>query len=173
MKPSQLKQELKQRGISQLKVAQELNKSAAAVSLVLNGKSRSKLIEEHIAKLLGRDRFNIWEPTRSVEPRATESKRDRLFERLLAIVNSAPATHLETFSFEELSVGLNSLKEAPFVVQVHADGGSDVEQRVNQWLDTPNPVFSDQCPRAYLNGSEVERLFLEKIIGSIEQGTFS
>ncbi len=66
MTPNRIKKELKRRNISQVQIAQDLGKSAAAVSLVVNGKSRSRLIEEHVATLLGRERFDIWKPTRSV-----------------------------------------------------------------------------------------------------------
>jgi len=66
MTPNRIKKELKRRNTSQVQIAQDLGKSAAAVSLVVNGKSRSRLIEEHIASLLDRQRFDIWKPTRSV-----------------------------------------------------------------------------------------------------------
>ncbi|MCY4041112.1 MAG: hypothetical protein OXF72_07635 [Gammaproteobacteria bacterium] len=66
MTPLQIKRALKRCNTSQVQIAQDLGKSAAAVSLVVNGKSRSRLIEEHIAALLGRKRFDIWKPTRSV-----------------------------------------------------------------------------------------------------------
>ncbi len=69
MTSTRIKKELKRRHITQVQIAQDLGKSAAAVSLVVNGKSRSRLIEEHIASLLGRERFEIWKPTRSVTPR--------------------------------------------------------------------------------------------------------
>ena len=69
MTSTRIKKELKRRNITQVQIAQDLGKSAAAVSLVVNGKSRSRLIEEHIAALLGRERFDIWKPTRSVTPR--------------------------------------------------------------------------------------------------------
>ena len=68
MTPNRIKRELKRRNTSQVQIAQDLGKSAAAVSLVVNGKSRSRLIEEHIASLLDRERFDIWKPTRSVTP---------------------------------------------------------------------------------------------------------
>ena len=72
MGPFRIKRELKKRGISQVQIAQHLGKSAAAVSLVVNGKSRSLVIEEYIAELLGRERFDIWRPTRSVTKRDEE-----------------------------------------------------------------------------------------------------
>ena len=74
MSPSRIKKDLKRRGITQVQIAQHLGKSAAAVSLVVNGKSRSLVIEEHIAGLLGRERFDIWKPTRSVPQREQEDE---------------------------------------------------------------------------------------------------
>ncbi len=175
MNASLLKQELKQRGISQLKIAQDLGKSPAAISLVLSGKSRSKRIEEHVARLLGRERFDIWNPTRSVEPDDLADKENRLYQRFLAVVKGSPTTHLVQFSggmdvlsLEALVDGLNSVRKQPFMVKVSTEDDSEAEQRVNQWLDTPNPMFADKCPRLYLTGSDEEQLFLEKVITSFE-----
>ncbi len=65
MSPVQIKKALKRRKITQARIARELGKSAAAVSLVVNRKSRSRIIEEHVAGLLGKRRFDIWKPTRA------------------------------------------------------------------------------------------------------------
>ena len=173
MIPTELKQELKRRKISQVDIAEDLGKSPAAVSLVINGKSRSKLIEEHIAKLLGHRRFDLWEPTRSVEPGLAPRMEDSLYLRLLALLESAPATDLPVVSFQQVPNDRNMVRQTPFIVDMLDSDEEDAAQRVNQWLDTPNPLFGDKCPRAYMCGSEEERSFVERIVGAIEQGSFS
>ncbi len=180
MNSSALKKELKQRGILQVEIAQHLGKSPAAVSLVVSGKSRSKLIEEHIAKILGHERLDIWKPTRSVESDASDNAEHGIYQRLLSVVDSSLTSHLEelsgdadVFSLEDLFNGHRSATSKPFMVSVSSHDDCDAEQRVNRWLDTPNPMFADRCPRLYLTGSDDERSFLEKVIASIEQGSFS
>ena len=158
--------------ISQVDIAEDLRRSAAAVSLVINGKSRSKLIEEHIAKLLGCERFDIFERTRSVERDLAPEEEDSLYLRLLALIESSPAKHLPMVSFQQVLNDRNMARQTPFIVDMFDSGEEDAAQRVNQWLDTPNPLFGDECPRFYMYGSEEERSFMERVVGAIEQGTF-
>ena len=114
MTPAQIKKELRQRNISQIQIAENVGKSAAAVSLVLNGKSRSKLIEEHIAQLLGRERFEIWQPTRSVEAAATAETQDS------PISWGSPPTPVQ-------HVGIASTRNAPNETRPTPDGNEPTE----------------------------------------------
>ncbi len=44
---------------------------------------------------------------------------------------------------------------------------------VRAWLDTPNPTFGGCCPRAFLNGTDDQKAFLDGVLSSLEDGAFS
>jgi transcriptional regulator with XRE-family HTH domain len=53
MTAEEIKQKLKNLGITQINIANQLNKSTTAISLVINGKLKSAEIEKKLADLVG------------------------------------------------------------------------------------------------------------------------
>ena len=49
----------------------------------------------------------------------------------------------------------------------------DPSAAVDAWLDTPNPTFGGCCPRAFLNGTDDQKAFLDGVLSSLEDGAFS
>jgi lambda repressor-like predicted transcriptional regulator len=60
MHPAHIKAALEIAGTNQAKVAEELGVSGSAVNLVINGRSVSRSIAEHIAKKIGKSLDDIW-----------------------------------------------------------------------------------------------------------------
>lgn len=58
--PLQILIDIDEKGYDQLDIAGELEKSQAAISLVINRKSKSVTIRKHIAGILGKTFVEVW-----------------------------------------------------------------------------------------------------------------
>ena len=97
---------------------------------------------------------------------------DELYKRLLALFDDAgddDAVTLQSLADQE-QVGSEGL-----VVQLNFTGQEELgtpEDRLDTWLDEPNPAFGDDPPKKYLDGNEQQLDYLAAVIGALEQGAF-
>lgn len=97
---------------------------------------------------------------------------DELYQRMLALFDAGDDAAV---SLQELA-HLSDIGSEGIVVRLDFAGleeQSDPADRLDTWLDEPNPAFDDGPPRAYLDGDEQQLDYLAAVIGALEQGVFS
>ena len=111
----------------------------------------------------------VWDSTPSA---------DALYERLVALMSPLDGDeNMRVVSKDELFAGNANptAGDGPFVVRVIDEGESavPVEDRIANWLATPNPSLGGDCPRNLLQGEAIDRCRLGYVIAEMEQGAFS
>ena len=97
---------------------------------------------------------------------------DELFNRLVALSQSHNNPNYKIINLEDLTK--REIPNEPFVVRIGPPTNfAQAVDRVEQWLDEPNPAFDHDLPRRYLNGSSEQRAYFDSVIGAIENGEFS